>query len=170
MLFTTLIEAAPKVLLNAEIGDSACLRHVPASAAARDYGYDLTMHTIRSFRKLTAFGVTFAVADLYPVIEDVLPARFGGRTGDYQLVEGQDAAGISHLQLIVDPRVDDIDEVALRRTLLDEMGRRRNHYQFMAGMLDKAGAITIARGVPRSTAAGKVLPVMPAPSRTDRSA
>jgi hypothetical protein len=50
------------------------------------------------------------------------------------------------------------------------MGRRRNHYQFMAGMLDKAGAITIARGRPRPTAAGKVLPVMPAPSRTDRSA
>jgi hypothetical protein len=46
---------------------------VEGPAAA--YGYDVRLHTIRSFRKVTVWGVTFAVADLEGIIEETLPAR-----------------------------------------------------------------------------------------------
>lgn len=165
MLFTTLVRAAPKILINAEIGDSAYLESAAGTQAARKFGYNLKMHTIRSFRKLTAFGVTLAVADLYPILEDALPRRFGGRVGDYQLVESQDGAGVSSLKLRIDPAVGAVDEAAVAQTLLQEIGAKRSYYGFMAEMIKKASALTVERTPAERTAAGKVLPVMPAPTR-----
>jgi hypothetical protein len=165
LLFTTLVRAAPKVLINAEIGDSAFLRNGAVGHPAAEWGYDLTIHTIRSFRKLTCFGITLAVADLYPVIEEFLPRRFGGEVGDYQLAESQDSAGVSRLRLLVDPLVGTIDEQALVRGLLREIGAKRPYYQPMVEMVRAAGAITVERKQPEKTRAGKVFPVLPATSR-----
>lgn len=165
MLITTLLRAAPKLLVNTEIGDSACFVRSEGSAPARRFGYDLTLHTIRSFRKLTAFGVTLAVSDLYPIVEGELPRRFGGRVGDFQLVESQDDAGVSRLRLRVDPSVGPLDESLLRETLLDAIGAKRSFYGLMADMLRKADALEVERRPAERTAAGKVLPVVPAPAR-----
>jgi hypothetical protein len=165
MLITTLLRAAPKLLVNTEIGDSACFVEAESSEPARRYGWNLTLHTIRSFRKLTAFGVTLAVSDLYPIVEGELPRRFGGRVGDFQLVESQDGAGISRLRLRVDPSVGPLDEGALREALLEAIGGKRSFYGMMADMLRKADALEIERRPAERTAAGKVLPVVPAPGR-----
>src|SRR5690606_17518820 len=93
LLVSSLVRAAGKVLINVEIGDSAYVQQRSGDLPAREWGYDLTLHTIRSFRKITSFGVTLAVADLYPVVEEFLPRSFGGKVGDYQLVERQSAQG-----------------------------------------------------------------------------
>lgn len=162
MLFTTLIAAAPKVLINTEIGDSACFTHAPDSPPARRFGFDLTLHTIRSFRKLTAFGVTLAVADLYGIVENELPRRFGGRLGDFQLVESQDEAGVSRLTLRADPSLGPLDEHALRESLLGAIAEQRHFYGFMSDMLRQAEALRVERRPPERTAAGKLLPVVPA--------
>jgi hypothetical protein len=165
MLITTLLRSAPKLLVNTEIGDSACFVSAPTSEPARRFGYDLTLHTIRSFRKLTAFGVTLAVSDLYPIVEGELPRRFGGGVGDFQLVESQDDAGVSRLRLRVDPSVGPLDEGVLREALLEAIGAKRSCYGFMADMLRKADALDVERRPAERTAAGKVLPVVPAPAR-----
>jgi hypothetical protein len=164
MLITTLLRAAPKLLVNTEIGDSACFVRAGSSEPARRFGYNLTLHTIRSFRKLTAFGVTLAVSDLYPIVEGELPQRFGGRVGDFQLVESQDDAGVSRLSLRVDPSVGPLDEALLREALLEAIGAKRSVYGFMADMLRKADAVDVERRPAERTAAGKVLPVVPAPA------
>lgn len=165
MLFTTLIRSAPKILINAEIGDSAYLESAAGTAAAKKFGYDLKMHTIRSFRKLTAFGITLAVADLYPILENDLPRRFGGSVGDYQLVESQDEKGVSSLKLRIDPRLGGIDEAAVQAALLQEIGAKRSYYGFMTEMIRKASAVTVERRPAERTRAGKILPVMPAQAR-----
>src|SRR5204862_5668759 len=114
--------------------------------------------------KINAYGVTLAVADLYPLVERVLPRRFGGRVGDYQLIESQDQSGISHLTLRVDPSVGELDETAARETLLHEISATRSQYRFMADIIRAADAMTVERKPAERTAAGKILPVLPASS------
>lgn len=164
LLVSSLVRAAGKVLINVEIGDSAFVQTRTDGLPASKWGYDLTLHTIRSFRKITSFGVTLAVGDLYPVVEEFLPRRFGGNLGDYQLVERQDAGGVSSLVLLVAPSVEGIDEKQLVRELLREVGSKRSYYRPMTEMVEAAAAISIERSPPGCTARGKVLPVLPATS------
>jgi hypothetical protein len=160
LLFTNLRRAGPKVLLNAELGDSGIIvAGAPDSASA--LGCDVSLHTIRSFRKITAWGMTFASRDLYPLLEDVLPTRFGGAVGDYQLVEDQDRQGVSSLRLLISPRVGAIDETLVREAFLHELGARRSQYGPMATLLHQADALRIERRNPVATARDKVLPVVP---------
>ena len=56
-------------------------------------GWRSHLHTIRSFEKLTAGGMTVLDADVVRILEELLPARFGGAAADYQLVEDQAAPG-----------------------------------------------------------------------------
>jgi hypothetical protein len=160
LMFTNLRPASAKVLLNAELGDAAILETESTSWPATELGYTQRIHTIRSFRKITAWGTTFAQADLYPVLEQVLPARFGGSATSYQLVEQEDSRGIPQLVLLISPAVGEIDQGAVRSTLLQEIERLRSYYGFMATMLAQAGAIRIERREPMATARGKVLPVL----------
>ena len=104
LLFTNLRSAAPKVLLNAELGDSGVPGPGHRGRWADEVGYDPRLHTIRSLRKVTVWGSTFAVSDLHPLLEQALPRRFGGSHADYQLVEEQDGSATPILRLVVDPR------------------------------------------------------------------
>ncbi|MCW5980256.1 MAG: hypothetical protein KIT09_19385 [Bryobacteraceae bacterium] len=160
VLFTNLRAASPKVLLNAELGDSAVIAR-GATGAAAELGYDVRMHTIRSFRKITAWGVTLALGDLYSVIEETLPREFGGGVADYQLLEDQDERGISALCLLISPEVGPIPEARVRETFFRELARKRPYYRFMTALLDQAGALRIERRRPAATSRDKLLPVVP---------
>ena len=162
LLVSSLVRAAGKVLINVEIGDSGCLQQRRGDLPADRWGYDLTLHTIRSFRKITSFGVTWAVADLYPVVEEFLPRRFGGKVGDYQFVEKQTAHGVAQLVLRIAPGVGSIDEKQLVGEFLREIGTKRSYYRPMAEMVDAAAAISVERSAPQGSANGKVFPVVPA--------
>jgi hypothetical protein len=56
-------------------------------------GWTTHLRDIRSQEKLTAGGMTFLDTDLIRVLEEVLPARFGGAPTDYQLVEEEAEEG-----------------------------------------------------------------------------
>jgi hypothetical protein len=81
MLLTGLRSASPKVLLNTDIGDSGVFEESRSGFAYEQYGYSLRIHTIRSLGKITAWEVTFAVSDLYPLVEESLPQKCGGHIG-----------------------------------------------------------------------------------------
>ncbi len=161
LLLTNLRGASPKVLLNTEIGDSAVLEESPHSAKAAELGYTVRIHSIRSFRKITAWGVTFHVSDLYPVMEDAMPRSLGGALHDYQLVEEQDENGLSNLRLLVSPRVGELSDERIREVFLREIARMKPIYGFMANVVEQAGALRIERRDPIATGRSKVLPVMP---------
>lgn len=161
LLLTNLREASPKVLLNAEIGDSAVIVNGAESPEALELGYDVRIHTIRSFRKITAWGVTFSVADLYSVMEDAMPCSLGGALHDYQLVEEQDADGLSSLRLLVSPRVGDVSNEHIREVFLRELAKMRPIYGFMTNVVSQADALRIERRDPIATGRSKVLPVLP---------
>ena len=102
--------------------------------------------------------MTFATTDLLHVLEERLPARFGGSSSDYQLIEQEDEQGILRLHLIVSPSVRTGDDDQIRRTFLDELGRDGATANFGAVYWERAGTVEVRRRSPIATRAGKILP------------
>jgi hypothetical protein len=113
---------------------------------------------IRSFEKMTGEGVTFARSTLEQILEEQLPARFGGSSVDYQLVEEETREGSARLILRVRPGIGPVDEAALRAALLEAIGQGSPVSRYQAGMWRNAGTIEVRREAPIATRAGKVLP------------
>lgn len=61
--------------------------------------------------------------DIIPVLEEVLPARFGGAPTDYQLLEEEGTAGNPRLRLLVHPRLGELDPRAVANFFLDSIGK-----------------------------------------------
>jgi hypothetical protein len=158
LLLTALRPACPKVLLNTEIGDCAVLEERRCGCLFDEVGYVQHLHTIRSFQKITGFGVTFVGADLFHLLEDVLPRRFGGSLTDYQLVEEQDARGEPRYTLFVSPEVALRDEKELVEGFLEELGKLKNHYRYMVSLWAQADVLHVKRQRPLPTGRGKILP------------
>jgi hypothetical protein len=158
LLLTGLRPACPKVLVNAEIGDYAVMESRRCGCLFDEVGYFTHLHTIRSFEKLTGIGTTILGGDLFRILEEHLPRRFGGTVTDYQLLEEQEADGRPRYSLLVSPDVGPIDEARLVGTFLEELGALRHHYRFMTNLWREAGVVRVQRRRPIATARGKVLP------------
>ncbi|MDR7485316.1 MAG: hypothetical protein QN187_08295 [Armatimonadota bacterium] len=156
-LFTSLRPSAPKILLNVESGDYGVVEQRPCGCDLGKAGLTTHLWHIRSFEKLSGEGMTFVHSDLLRVLEEVLPARFGGTGADYQILE-EESDGILRLALIVSPRVGALDEDRLRRTFLEELGREGAMARAGARFWQRADTIAVRRGWPKTTPAGKVLP------------
>jgi hypothetical protein len=57
------------------------------------------------------------------ILEEVLPARFGGSPLDYQLLEEEDEQGFTRLSLLVSPRVALADENAALELIASALQR-----------------------------------------------
>jgi len=158
LLLTALRPASPKILLNTEIGDSGTLETRQCGCLFDELGYFRHLHTIRSFEKLTGEGVTFVGGDLFRLMEEILPKRFGGTLGDYQLVEEQDVHGLPRYTLLVSPEVGPVEDKLLVSALLEELGKMKGAYHLMAGIWSRADIIQVKREQPRPTPRGKILP------------
>jgi hypothetical protein len=163
LLFTSLLPSAPKVLLNVESGDCAGIERRACGCALGAAGLMTHFHSIRSFEKLSGEGMTFIQLDLLGVLEDVLPARFGGAGADYQVVEEEDHEGILRLALSVDPRVGVVDPDAVRCVFLDALARQPGTSRTGVEVWRRAGTVRVVRRSPVPTAAGKILPFHIAP-------
>ena len=157
-LMTSFLVSGPKVLLNVESGDYGVVEKRSCGCLFGELGLETHLRQIRSFEKLTTEGMTFAKTDLLRILEDVLPARFGGASTDYQLVEETREGGLAQLVLIVSPRVGAVDEVMVQRTFFDELRHGGWSERLMAGMWERAGALIVRRQEPIMTKAGKILP------------
>lgn len=158
LALTALRLTSPKVLLNTEIGDQAITEIRTCGCLFDELGYVQHLHTIRSFEKLTGLGVTFAGADLFRLLEEELPKKFGGNATDYQLVEEQDSRGLPRYSLMVSPDVGAVDEEALVAIFLEGLAEMRRSYRFMVNAWSEAHLVRVVRRRPLQTAAGKLLP------------
>jgi hypothetical protein len=157
LLVTSLLPEAPKLLLNVETGDYAELGRHACSCALGAAGLDTHLAGIRSFEKLTGEGMTFAGTGVLRILEDVLPARFGGQPSDYQLLEVEDAGGITHLELRADPSVGPLDEARVRETFLAALADDRRARP-MTEIWRQAEIVRLRRSPPLPTTMGKILP------------
>jgi hypothetical protein len=154
LLFTALRADARTVLLNMETGDYADLARRRCGCPLDQLGLTLHLRDIRSFEKLNAEGRLFFGSDLIALVEEVLPARFGGDAGDYQLLEEEDAEGFTRLSVLVHPRLGDVDEEGLRACVERALARQSD---VGARVWTETGTLRVQRAAPLLTGAGKVM-------------
>ena len=154
---TSLLSSAPKVLLNASLGDTATLVTRDCGCGLDRLGYRQHLHTIRSAQKATGEGVTFLGADVARVLEDALPSRFGGAPTDYQLLEEDGPDGLTRYRLLVSPEAGSPDEQAVAAVFLAELARLRPAYRFMVDQWVQVGALAVERRRPLPSPRGKLL-------------
>jgi hypothetical protein len=158
LLVTTVQPDAPLILLNVSLGDRAALGRRACGCPLEGLGWTTHLHTIRSFEKLTAAGMTVLDADVIHVLDELLPTRFGGGPTSYQLVENT-SAGPPSLELLAHPALGRLDEVAIRDAFLDSIAGLSSAGRVTALRWRAEGLPRIGRRPPLTTATGKILHV-----------
>ena len=157
LLVTSLRMTAPLVLLNVTLGDQAVVVDRRCGCPLERLGWTRHLHTIRSYEKLTAGGMTFLDTDVIRVLEEVLPARFGGIPTDYQLVEEEGPGGHARVRLLVRPEVGPIDPAAVAETFLAGISAGTGAERIMGQVWRDAQVLRVERRAPMATASGKIL-------------
>jgi hypothetical protein len=157
LLVTSLRPSAPIVLLNASLGDEGELVPRACGCAMEALGWSTHLRHVRSYEKLTAGGMTFLDRDVVRVLEETLPARFGGGPTDYQLLEEEGESGQSRVRLLVHPAVGPVDTAAVAEVFLDLIGRDGGASRVMALHWRGAGLLSVERRIPLVTGPGKIL-------------
>ncbi len=98
--------------------------------------------------------MTFPAADLIRVVEEFLPARFGGLVGDYQLVETEEN-GMPRVLLLASPEVGPMNETALEEAVIGELASRDVGTAMMAGQWRTGGVVKVVRERPWRTQTAK---------------
>jgi hypothetical protein len=157
LLISSIDSTAPMVLLNLSLGDTGVLARRRCGCPLEAAGWSTHLHTIRSFEKLTAGGMTFLGTDVIRVLEEALPGRFGGGPADYQLVEEEGPNGSARLRLLVHPGVGSLDAAAVERTFLAALSNGSGPERVMGLAWRDAAIVRVERRAPLTTASGKVL-------------
>jgi hypothetical protein len=158
-LFCTSMQTlTPKMMLNTETGDYAVLERRDCGCIYAEAGYDLHVHTIRSYEKLTSEGMTFVGDELIRIVEERLPARFGGGPTDYQFVE-REVGGRTEIAIRVSPRLGAINERMLVDLVLGWLAAGGRPEAMMARVWAEVNTLRVERSQPYVTGASKVLPI-----------
>jgi hypothetical protein len=120
-------------------------------------GWGTHLHDIRSFEKLSVGGMTFADVAVVGILEEVLPARFGGGPTDYQLIEDAGPTGEPRLRLLVNPRVGTVDADAVRDAFVTALGATGEVERDMVAQWHDTGILQVTREAPHQTSTGKIL-------------
>jgi hypothetical protein len=155
LLCTTLHPYSSRIYLNVESGDYASMHERQCGCALEKAGLSLRLRQIRSFEKFTSEGMNYNYIDLFELMENSFPKEFGGGPGDYQLVEEEDDKGQTHISIVVDPQVRDLNEDRLCLRLRKALGEKPWHSRFWT----EAGTIRVKREAPHASARGKILPL-----------
>jgi hypothetical protein len=120
-------------------------------------GWVTHLHTVRSYEKLTGGGMTFMDTDIIRVLEEEMPARFGGVPTDYQLLEEEADDGRPRLRLVVHPRVGPLNTDAVAEAFLTAIGSVSVRERVMESVWRDADILRVERQMPLTTHAGKIL-------------
>jgi hypothetical protein len=156
--YTSLLSTAPKLMLNMESDDFGILERRSCGCLLESAGFSDHIRQVRSARKLTGEGITLIGSDLVRIMEEVLPARFGGSTLDYQLVEEEDANGFTRVTLLISPELTITDEREPVQVLLEGLGNGDLRADVARSLLAAAGSFRVRREKPVAGFRGKLPP------------
>ncbi|MBK9166708.1 MAG: hypothetical protein IPM24_04510 [Bryobacterales bacterium] len=156
LLMTSIHPQSPFVMINLSMGDQAEMGARACGCPLDGAGWRTHLWDIRSFEKLTAAGVTFLGSEVIAVLEEALPARFGGGPTDYQLVESETETGLPVLRLRAHPRLGDLPAREVVDTFAEVLGRSSQSKAMMVRRWLDAGTLQFERAVPAATRAGKI--------------
>ena len=156
-MFTSLLDSAPKIMLNVESDDFGEFTTRRCGCVFDELGLGHHFAYVRSFTKLTGEGATLLGTDCVRILEEVLPREFGGRSIDYQLLETEDEDHLTRLFLVVSPEVGPLDEQKVLARFVEAL-----HHSQPRGAISplwtQAGTIRVVRREPVPTPRGKLLP------------
>ena len=144
-------------MINVESDDYAVLEERECGCPFGELGMSLHMRDIRSYEKLTSEGNHFLGADLLSLVDEVLPARFGGRPGDYQLAE-EERGGLTAVSVVVRPSVGPVAADEVIDTVLGFL-RATPRNRLMAEVWASSGTLRVDRREPHLTPNAKILPL-----------
>jgi hypothetical protein len=150
LFVTSLNPTAPFIFLNASMGDQATLDRRTCGCPMEQRSGSVHLHTILSYEKLTAAGMTLHDTQIVRVLEETLPSRFGGVPSQYQLVEDEGEDGQPRLTLVVHPAIGATDEQEIIRVF-------RAGLNGESPLWDTPGFLRVERRPPIATASGKIL-------------
>jgi hypothetical protein len=173
LTYTTLLPSCPVLMLNMESGDYGRLDYRRCGCLLGEVGLSTHLLGLRSYDKLTSEGVTFVGSELYHLVEELLPARFGGYPTDYQLVE-EEVEGLTRISIIVAPGVGAIDDAAVVEAVLRALEEYPRGGAAMTEQWRTGRTLRVVRREPYASGDGrKVLPLYvlnrPAPTRGSRA-
>lgn len=151
---TSLHPSVPKMLLNVEFDDCGILEERSCGCPLEDLGLTTHLRSIRSFGKLVGEGVSLLRSEMSHVLEEVLPAQFGGSPLDYQLEEA-DEDGFTRLILVVSPRVTIPDEARVIDVVLRALGEIGAAADVARAFWEQGNTFRVRRGEPYTTSRGK---------------
>jgi hypothetical protein len=157
--FTTLLPTAPKLLLNVESDDYGLIEKRSCGCPLETYGFTEHLRHVYSFRKLTGEGVTLIGSEMIHILNEVLPARFGGSPLDYQLLEEEDEQGFTRLSLLVNPKIKIADEAKIIDTILEVLGRGSVSANLSRTIWGQAKTLQVKRMDPIPSSRGKIMPL-----------
>lgn len=157
LLVSSLRPTAPLILLNVSLGDQAALVQRACGCPLEALGWATHLHTIRSFEKLTAGGMAFLDTDVIRVLDEVLPARFGGAPSHYQLLEEEGDDGRPSLRLLVHPAVGPLQSERVVDAFLTAIGTGAGAERVMELQWRQAGLLKVERRAPLAGRTGKIL-------------
>ena len=155
--FTSLRPDARRTLLNTETGDYGKLSTRRCGCLLESLGWTERVEEVRSFEKLNLESWAFFGTKLIDLVEERLPARFGGDPTDYQLFEHEDDAGHTRLTLLVHPRLGAVSEDAIIACIEEFLGVAPSWVS--ARVYRRLGSLQVWRRAPMMTPAGKVMPL-----------
>jgi hypothetical protein len=165
LLVSSLRPTAPLIFLNVSMGDRAMVGPRECGCPLDALGWTTHLHSIRSFEKLTAGGMTFLDTNVMRVLDEVLPGRFGGGPGDYQLLEEEGDDGAPRVRLLVHPAIGPLNADAVVDTFLTALGDRPGAERAMELHWRAAKLLHVERRPPLSTVTGKILHLQRSPSK-----
>jgi hypothetical protein len=165
---TSIHPTAPKMLLNVEFDDCGILEERSCGCPLEALGLTTHLRSIRSFGKLVGEGVSLLGSEMSHILEEVLPARFGGSPLDYQLEES-DEDGYTRLTLVVSPRVAVSDERHLVDAVLQALGEISAAADVARAFWQQGHTFRVRRAEPYSTPRGKQSLLVRRATRTEAS-
>jgi len=157
LLLTSVNPLASRVYLNVEMDDCGDIGIADCGCLHSRLGYRTVIRDLYSFGKLSGHSTTLAGSDIVRILEERLPARFGGAPGDYQMVEEQGETQVE-IKLRVSPGVKGADPKVVESYFLDCI---RGVYGGTASrrVWEHSGSISAIIAEPHRTSTGKVLPL-----------
>jgi hypothetical protein len=157
LIYTTVLPSCPKLMLNVESGDYGILERRECGCPLGRLGLGMHLRNIRSYEKLTSEGVTFLGTELMRLVEEVLPARFGGFPTDFQLVE-EEEAGLPRVSILIDPRLGELNDAVVLSTVCQTLAECPGG-GIMIDQWRQANTLRVVRRAPYATTSAKVLPL-----------
>jgi len=157
--FTSLLPEARRVLINVQSDDYGVVERRSCGCPLEEIGYPEHIRHVRSYRKLTGEGVTLVGSEMERILDEVLPARFGGTALDYQLMEEEDEQGFTRLSLVVSPDVDLRDEDEAVQLVMRALSDSGHAGALSRTIWSQAGSMRVKRMRPTWTGRGKLMPL-----------